>query len=99
MPGAFVFFETGGVDQSFEKVINCLLTASSPGRISWKRHSDSTRNAIMSKRTHYFTYHFQWHWTEGCLKNFYDRDPLRDGGSVDYRFGPLLVFKKIHWLR
>ena len=48
---------------------------------------------VMRKtNSHYYTSHlaFQWRWEP------YQRDVFLDGGSVEWRFGPLILEKRYH---
>lgn len=52
----------------------------------------------MNNRTHYFTWHLSCWWSWRCFRKPYERDYYLDGGSVEWRFGPLVVEKRVHWL-
>jgi hypothetical protein len=53
----------------------------------------------LAKMTHHFTWHLSFWWDKRCMARPFQRDVYRDGGSVEWRLGPFIVEKRIHWLR
>lgn len=44
-------------------------------------------------------YYFTWHLSLSCRWQKYQKEVFRDGGSVEWVYGPIVLEKRVHWLR